>query len=798
MHTHLQPGTLLDERYRIDEVLGQGGFGITYAAENTRIGMKVAVKELFWRGHSVRMEGASPEVALENADDAPIFEEQKQRFLREARTIRDFSGQPGVVGIQDYFEANGTAYIVMEYVQGETLAALSAANPLSCEDLLRRFLPIIDTLAAIHQTGVIHRDISPENIMVQPDGSLKLIDFGAARQYLDEGSHYTAISRDSYSPGEQYDRNGRQGPWTDVYALCATIYACVCGSPPPGAVQRLFLDELKSPSELGVDILPAYESILMKGLQLRPEKRWQDMDALARAIREALPAEEPPSRSRRGLLIGLLAGLLCAALAAGLWGWHRYNVTHKFRGIETEQLRFEATRDTTAAEFAAAQAELRKRLEDFAGADNYIMEVEGDSIRVTLPLSCFENREIPIVVIERFSDLIPGKDMNWWYDFKGVWEDPARSVIAGQGQVLPEALNGPTVEYLYRWTGTELTKGQRANLIVDFKTRLDALDTPYAFGTAYGNEDVIAYRIGLDRAGPFIENTLPSSYPLEIGNETGSIITISKYDRLETVEADDGAFELRFSAQVDSDIRKLESFTRAMQESGFDTLCLMDGEDNVIARTEVTEPVTDGALAFRTLCLEGVGDRNRWLANYIDALLYQSDLPVTLQLSGWEYIDANGTPHLDSEAPDYGLQYQAPPDHSEAFRQRLREIRQDFGYECLEGESNFWLLMDLKTDDTLPDEIQSRLPELVERLGLTREIIPKMLIVCFMDETNRQGLRFSISPDFNYDYQNDSGRFRNCWDLFYMDSDLEPVYDSVHDWFVSYDWNSLGLEEWFS
>ena len=329
MHTQLQPGTLLDERYRIDAVLGQGGFGITYAAENTRIGMKVAVKELFWRGHSVRAEGASPEVALENAADAPVFEEQKQRFLREARTIRDFSGQPGVVGILDYFEANGTAYIVMEYVEGQTLAARAAAGPMPCEDLLRRFLPIIDTLTAIHCAGVIHRDISPENIMVQPDGSLKLIDFGAARQYRGEGGHYSAISRDSYSPGEQYDKNGRQGPWTDVYALCATIYACVCGAPPQGAVQRMFLDELKAPSEMGVNILPAYESILMKGLQLRPEKRWQDMDALGRAIRDALPAEKPKDKSRRGLLIGLMAGLLCAALAVGIWGWRRYDATRR-------------------------------------------------------------------------------------------------------------------------------------------------------------------------------------------------------------------------------------------------------------------------------------------------------------------------------------------------------------------------------------------------------------------------------------------------------------------------------------
>ena len=138
MQVQLRPGTVLDGRYRIDAMMGQGGFGITYAAENTRVGMKVAVKELFWRGHSVRRDEASPEVALADGTDSEVFESQKRRFLQEARTIRDFSGQPGVVRILDYFEANGTAYIVMEFVEGETLAARAAAGPMPCEDQIGR------------------------------------------------------------------------------------------------------------------------------------------------------------------------------------------------------------------------------------------------------------------------------------------------------------------------------------------------------------------------------------------------------------------------------------------------------------------------------------------------------------------------------------------------------------------------------------------------------------------------------------------------------------------------------------
>lgn len=793
MHAQLQPGTLLDERYRIDAVLGQGGFGITYAAENTRIGMKVAVKELFWRGHSVRAEGASPELALENVADAPVFEAQKQRFLREARTIRDFSGQPGVVGILDYFEANGTAYIVMEYVEGETLAARSAAGKMPCEDLLRRFLPIIDTLAAIHRTGIIHRDISPENIMVQPDGSLKLIDFGAARQYRGEDGHYTAISRDSYSPGEQYDKNGRQGPWTDVYALCATIYACVCGAPPQGAVQRLFLDELKAPSALGVDILPAYEAILMKGLQLRPEKRWQDMDALGRAIREALPAEKPPANNRRGLLIGMLAGLLCAALAVGIWSWRRYDATHKFRGIETELIRFAATRDTTAAEFANAQDELRTRLEDFAGKENYLLDVKGDSIWVTLPLACFDNREIPVVIDEKFGALIPGKEMKWWYDFKGVWEDPAHSMFAGRNQVLPDKLEGATIEYLYKWNET-LTGGQRANLIVDFKTRLDALGVPYAFGTSYGNEDVIAYRIGLDRTGPFVENTLPQYSPLKIGNEIHDFITISSSDHLEAVDTADGDSILRFSLHSDYDIEKLEEYTRASLEAAINTICLQDNENNSIARTIIEEPITDGKLAFQDFTLEGIdtidGD-NSWLADYLDALIYQSDLPTSLYASGWEYIDAEGNPHLDNKLPDFGIKYVDASNRLDEWRQSLREICQTQGCTLDEDTNGFWINFDMALDDTLPQQVEKRVPALLEALRLNDRILPKRLYLCLTEETTDLWCRVYLYPGYDYDNK----RFENVCDLLVSGKAVEPWANALQAWWDDFDCDALGLSK---
>ena len=714
----------------------QGGFGITYAAENTRIGMKVAIKELFWRGHSVRSEEAPPEVALANEADGPVFEEQKARFLREARTIRDFSGQ----------------------------------------------------------AGVIHRDISPDNIMVQPDGSLKLIDFGAARQYMDDGARYTSISRDSYSPGEQYDKNGRQGPWTDVYALCATLYAGVCGAPPQSAIQRMFLDELKAPSELGIDIKPAYEAILMKGLQLRPEKRFQSMNELARAIRAALPEEKPVSGNRRGLLIGLLAGLLCAAVAIGAWAWHRYDVTHKFRGVETELLRAEAAEDVTASEFVAAQDELRDRLENFAGKDNYILTVDGTSLWVTLPLECFENRDIPVVLGESFTGLVPDKDIHWWYDAKANWEDPAHSLICGANQVLPSALKGETVIFRYGWDD-ELTAGQRANLIVDFHACLDALGVPYAFGTAYGNDNTIMFRIGIDRMGDLIQNTLGETYPLGITATSGySFLNISSSERLEVIKENGTAKGLRYITNSDRTKENIEAYTRAMLDAGLETLCLCDRDGNPIARGMITEPVTDGTLEFRDFCLEGIDASDPdalWVLDYLVTLVNQTALPDTCTLQGWEYIGIDGNPRLDNKTPEYGLIYRSADDPQlDQLRQQLRQISDDYGYFVGEQEDGFWILLDLPKDDDLPKQIEAILPGLLEELLTPSRVITKRVFIRLAEEIGDDRCRLVFS--MNYDYSDKC--FKTKCDLAVWGDSVELWKGTIRQWFDTFYWATLGVE----
>ena len=177
--------------------------------------------------------------------------------MKEAKTLAKFNTEDDVVNVIDFFEENGTAYIVMEFVDGETLSDIVAQKgKLTPDETLALLLPVMDSLKKVHAQGLIHRDISPDNIMVT-NGKVKLLDFGAARSMQAESNKSLSVMlKPGYAPEEQYRSKGEQGPWTDVYALCATMYKCVTGTTPDDATQRVYDDETKSPKELGIDIDP--------------------------------------------------------------------------------------------------------------------------------------------------------------------------------------------------------------------------------------------------------------------------------------------------------------------------------------------------------------------------------------------------------------------------------------------------------------------------------------------------------------------------------------------------------------
>lgn len=276
---HLSEGTILDERYRLDGVLGAGGYGITYRATDTRLDRPVAVKEYFPCYCALRLDDWGADVRCTNGCEGD-FLKGMDRFYEEARHLAQLSGLIHVVNVNDYFKENSTAYMVMDFVEGKTLKEMtdSFGGRMKPKTLMTMMAPAISALWQVHKKGLIHRDLSPDNIMVRFDGSVCLIDFGNARDTTSDKSMTMAMKQGFAGP-EQYSSRG-QGPYTDVYGMCATMYYCLTGAVPTQALERLTGKPLARPSELGVTMDPNQEQAIMDGLELRIERRIQNMDAL--------------------------------------------------------------------------------------------------------------------------------------------------------------------------------------------------------------------------------------------------------------------------------------------------------------------------------------------------------------------------------------------------------------------------------------------------------------------------------------------------------------------------------------
>ncbi len=291
---HICPGTVIGQHYIIGHVLGEGGFGITYIGFDNTLNMPVAIKEYYPYGFSNRIASIENTVSVISEDKKEFYEKGLSRFLNEARTLAKFRQEPGIVDVRGYVEENNTAYIIMEYLDGITLREyLNQQRFIEPEQAVEMLLPVMRSLGKIHEANVIHRDISPDNIMMLRDGSLKLMDFGAARDYYDEKRSMSVMLKKGYAPWEQYSRNGVQGPWTDVYAICATLYRCITGEPPVDSIERIDQDTLRRPSEMGIKISPALESVLLHGMAVHPKNRYQNMRTLIECLKQALSGIEP-------------------------------------------------------------------------------------------------------------------------------------------------------------------------------------------------------------------------------------------------------------------------------------------------------------------------------------------------------------------------------------------------------------------------------------------------------------------------------------------------------------------------
>ncbi len=290
--------TILNGKYLVGRVLGEGGFGITYLGWDLNLDMKVAIKEYYPSGFVTRENLVTASVTPFIGDRYEAFISGLDKFVGEAKSLAKFYNLPGIVSVKDFFKENGTAYIVMEYIEGVTLKNYlkEQGGRLSSQHVEELAKPLIRSLSRIHEAGLIHRDISPDNIMLTKEGDIKLLDFGAARNISSDGAKsLSVLLKPGYAPEEQYRTRGRQGPWTDVYALCATLYKMITGETPPESMERMREDLLVPPSRMGVTISTGFEACLLKGLAVFQENRYQSMgelyDALIREESKTRPIE---------------------------------------------------------------------------------------------------------------------------------------------------------------------------------------------------------------------------------------------------------------------------------------------------------------------------------------------------------------------------------------------------------------------------------------------------------------------------------------------------------------------------
>ena len=325
----LRAGTVLNDRYIVGRVLGQGGFGITYLAWDTKLEAKMAIKEFMPGELATRVDGTTVSVMAESKTEA--FSYGAERFQEEARTLAKFIGNPNIAGVSDCFDENDTSYFVMDYIEGISFKTYIAnhGGKVSVEDALNVMIPVLRALTAVHAEGFIHRDVTPDNIYITKDGIVKLLDFGSARYSIgDKSKSLDVILKVGYAPKEQYIRRSRQGPFTDVYSCAACFYAAITGFLPPESLERMDHDDLVPISQQGIDIPEYLDKAILKGLAVQPEDRFRSAAEFLEAIENQQVVKVPQSgkvapatggKKKLAILGGAAAAVVVLAVCLSLF-----------------------------------------------------------------------------------------------------------------------------------------------------------------------------------------------------------------------------------------------------------------------------------------------------------------------------------------------------------------------------------------------------------------------------------------------------------------------------------------------
>jgi serine/threonine protein kinase len=290
---YIKPRTILNQRYLIGNVIGHGGFGITYLSWDLKLKRKVAMKEFLPTNLATRIEKIDGEntryTVTHTGNQEQAFQIGLKKFLKEARILAEFANE-NIVRVIDYFESYNTGYIVMEYVGEQDLSQLIKQYPdkrFPVEQALEIFFLILNALKVIHANGIYHQDISLQNIRMVEGKKPVLIDFGAARFIVGELSQsLDRIFKPGYSPVEQITSSGKIGAWTDIYACGAVLYAMIVGELPPHSVDRLDKDDLIPPIEKGVKISDSVNNAILKALSVRIGDRFQTVEEFEQALQD--------------------------------------------------------------------------------------------------------------------------------------------------------------------------------------------------------------------------------------------------------------------------------------------------------------------------------------------------------------------------------------------------------------------------------------------------------------------------------------------------------------------------------
>lgn len=330
----LLPGTVLAERYVLGRVLGEGSFGITYMGWDQVLNHRVAIKEYYPSDFVSRdvIRGTDKNVYVYERQGKEEYQENLDKFLNEARCLTRFNQWDGIVSVRDFFYENKTAYIVMEYINGMSVKDyIRQHGSMEGERVLQLMRPVLETLARVHKTGMVHRDISPDNILFSENKELVLIDFGSARvRNMEMTKSMTVVFKRGYSPEEQYRANGRQGAWSDVYAICATMYFMLTARVPEDVIERIIGASMKSLVDMPeVELSVRQKEALMKGISIRAEDRY---DNIAKLMTELYAEQETPTQQYRGESSGNVrkrwgiaaAGSICLFFLMGGFIWNRF------------------------------------------------------------------------------------------------------------------------------------------------------------------------------------------------------------------------------------------------------------------------------------------------------------------------------------------------------------------------------------------------------------------------------------------------------------------------------------------